>query len=62
MMKPFATIKTFVCLALICVSMSARAQTPLGYETISAAQGLSQGMVYFFIGGCPHPPKANNYF
>jgi signal transduction histidine kinase/DNA-binding response OmpR family regulator/ligand-binding sensor domain-containing protein len=45
-MKPFATIKTFVCLAFICACMHVCAQAPLGYETISAAQGLSQGMVY----------------
>ncbi len=46
MMKPFATIKTFVCFALICAYMNVCAQTPLGYETVTATQGLSQGMVY----------------
>jgi signal transduction histidine kinase/DNA-binding response OmpR family regulator/ligand-binding sensor domain-containing protein len=48
-MKPFITIKTFVCLALICTYMSASGQTALGYEVVSAVQGLSQGMVYDII-------------
>jgi signal transduction histidine kinase/DNA-binding response OmpR family regulator/ligand-binding sensor domain-containing protein len=45
-MKPFANIKTFVCFALMCAYINVCAQIPLGYESISATQGLSQGMVY----------------
>jgi signal transduction histidine kinase/DNA-binding response OmpR family regulator/ligand-binding sensor domain-containing protein len=46
MMKHLATIKKFVCVALICIHINVYAQAPLGYESISATQGLSQGMVY----------------
>jgi signal transduction histidine kinase/DNA-binding response OmpR family regulator/ligand-binding sensor domain-containing protein len=45
-MKLFATIKTFVCFAFVCAYINVFAQLPLGYESISATQGLSQGMVY----------------
>ncbi len=46
-MKPFATIKFFVLILYVFTyAHTSYAQTDLGYETISATQGLSQGMVY----------------
>ncbi len=46
-MKPFATIKFFVFILFVCTYASASyAQTAVGYESITATQGLSQGMVY----------------
>ena len=49
MMKPLATIKTFVCFVFTCIYMNVNAQAPIGYEIISATQGLSQGMVYDIV-------------
>ena len=45
-MNVFAAIKNTICIALLCVNATVYSQLPLTYETISATQGLSQGMVY----------------
>ena len=46
MPKLFATIKYFVCLVCMFTGIQVNAQSALGYEVVSATQGLSQGMVY----------------
>jgi signal transduction histidine kinase/DNA-binding response OmpR family regulator/ligand-binding sensor domain-containing protein len=40
------TIKTFFAITAFCTGITAVAQKPTAYESISIAQGLSQGMVY----------------
>lgn len=46
MQHPFNCSRTILLLAFICMGLSVYAQKQNGYESISTAQGLSQGMIF----------------
>ena len=46
MRKPFTTLTAFLFCCLILSAGDSAAQNPGGYQTISTAQGLSQGMIF----------------